>query len=90
MNWQDEGFILSKRKFKENAIILEAFTKKFGKVNGIVYGGNSRKIRNYLQISNKLIVFNISKNENKTGYLKTELVKPVTDRFMELAEVKFR
>ena len=50
MNWQDEGFILSKRKFKENAIILEAFTKKFGKVNRIVYGGTSRKVKNYLQL----------------------------------------
>ena len=29
-----------------------------GKVVGIVYGGNSRKIRNYLQISNKLFILN--------------------------------
>ena len=26
------------------------------KISGIVYGGNSRKIRNYLQISNKLFM----------------------------------
>ena len=32
---------------------------KKGKVAGIVYGGTSRKIRNYLQISNKLFVTNI-------------------------------
>ena len=35
MNWEDEGFILTKRKFRENAIILEVFTNQFGKVNGI-------------------------------------------------------
>ena len=46
MNWQDEGFIISKRKFRENAIILEVFTSQFGKVNGIVYGGTSRKVKN--------------------------------------------
>ena len=44
MKWEDEGFIISKRQFRENAIILEVFTGNFGKVSGIVYGGNSRKI----------------------------------------------
>ena len=56
MYWQDEGFIVSKKKFRENAIILEVFTNKFGKVSGIVYGGNSRKIKNYLQLINKIFV----------------------------------
>ena len=41
MNWEDEGFIISKRRFRENAILLEVFTSKFGKSNGIVYGGTS-------------------------------------------------
>ena len=77
MNWEDEGFILSKRKFRENAIILEVFTNQFGKVNGIVYGGTSRKIKNYLQISNKLFVTHTSKSENRIGYFKTELIKPI-------------
>ena len=78
MNWENEGFILSKRKFRENAIILEVFTSDFGKVNGIVYGGTSRKVKNYLQISNKLFVSHTSKNENRIGYFKTELIKPIS------------
>ena len=65
MNWQDEGFLLSKRKFRENAIIINVFTNSFGKVSGIVYGGNSRKIRNFLQLSNKIFIVNNTKNENK-------------------------
>ena len=40
--------------------------------------GTSRKIRNYLQISNKLFVVNNLKNENKIGYFKTELIKAIT------------
>ena len=52
MNWEDEGYLLSKRKFRENANIISVFTSQRGKVAGIVYGGNSRKIRNFLQISN--------------------------------------
>ena len=56
MNWEDEGYLLSKRKFRENANIISVFSSKKGKVAGIVYGGNSRKIRNYLQISNKIFI----------------------------------
>ena len=78
MIWEDECYLLSKRKFRENANIINIFTQKKGRVDGIVYGGNSRKIRNYLQISNKLFVSHNAKSENKIGYLKTELIKPVS------------
>ena len=81
MNWEDDCYLLSKRKFRENANIINIFTKKKGKINGIIYGGNSRKIRNYLQISNKLFVVHSSKNENKIGYLKTELIKPISPQY---------
>ena len=77
MIWEDECYLLSKRKFRENANIINIFTPKKGKIDGIVYGGNSRKIRNYLQIANKLFVSHTSKNENKIGYFKTELIKPI-------------
>ena len=78
MIWEDECYLLSKRKFRENANIINIFTKSKGKIDGIVYGGNSRKIRNYLQISNKLFVAHSSKGENKIGYFKTELMKPIS------------
>ena len=78
MNWEDECYLLSKRKFKENANIINVFSKKRGKVSGVVYGGNSRKIKNYLQISNKLYINHNAKNENRLGYFKTELVKPIS------------
>ena len=81
MNWEDEGFLLSKRKFRENANIVEVFTSKFGKISGIVYGGNSRKIRNFLQISNKIFIFYNSKNSNKIGYFKAELLQPIAPNY---------
>ena len=56
MNWEDECYLLSKRKFRENANIIDIFSHSKGKVSGVVHGGNSRKIRNYLQLSNKLYV----------------------------------
>ena len=81
MNWQDEGFLISKIKFKENANIINVFTNEHGKVSGIVYGGNSRKIRNFLQISNKIFVFYNSKSENRIGYFKTELVEAISPKY---------
>jgi len=78
MIWEDECYLLSKRKFRENANIINIFTQKKGKIDGIVYGGASRKIRNYLQVSNKLFVSHTSKNENRIGYFKTELIKPIS------------
>ena len=56
MIWEDECYLLSKKKFRENANIINIFTQKKGKIDGIVYGGTSGKVRNYLQISNKLFV----------------------------------
>ena len=78
MIWEDECYLLSKRKFRENANIINIFTQKKGKLDGIVYGGTSRKVRNYLQISNKLFVSHTSKSENRIGYFKTELIKPIS------------
>ena len=83
MNWEDECFLLSKRKFRENANIINIFSPHKGKVTGVVYGGNSRKIRNYLQISNKLFITHSSKSENKIGYFKTELIKPVSPMYFD-------
>ncbi len=81
MNWEDEGYIVSKRKFRENAIILEVFTKNYGKVSGIVYGGTSRKIKNYLQLTNKIFVIFNSKSDNKLGYFKTELIEAISPKY---------
>ena len=81
MNWEDECFLLSKRKFRENAIILEVFTSDFGKVNGIVYGGTSRKVKNYLQLTNKIYLNYVSKSDNRIGYFKTELIEAFAPRY---------
>jgi len=86
MNWEDECYLLSKRKFRENANIINVFTFSKGKISGIVYGGNSRKIKNYLQLSNKLHVVHNSKNENKLGYFKTELIKAISPTYFNNKE----
>ena len=50
MNWKDTGYLLSKNKFNENSLIAEVFTKNHGLRSGIVFGGTSRKQKNYFEI----------------------------------------
>ena len=74
MNWSDEGFLISKTRYNENSLIVELFTKEKGKISGIIFGGTSKKIKNYLQVGNKLHVNYNSKNENRIGYFKIEIL----------------
>ncbi len=73
MIWDDLGFLLSKNKYSENSLIAEIFTKNHGKVSGIIFGGTSKKIKNYLQIGNLLFVNYNSKSENRAGFFKVEI-----------------
>ena len=74
MNWIDEGFLISKNRYSENSLIVEIYTKQHGKTSGIIFGGTSKKIKNYLQIGNKLHVNYNSKSVNKIGYFKIEIL----------------
>ena len=75
MNWDDTGFLLSKNKYSENSLIVEIFTKNHGKISGIIFGGTSKKIKNYLQVGNELYVNFNSKTDNRIGYFKIEILK---------------
>ena len=83
MMWDDIGFLLSKSKYNENSIICEVFTKENGRVSGIIFGGTSKKIRNYLQVGNKIYVNYNSKSENKIGYFKIEILEALSPIFFD-------
>ena len=83
MNWDDTGFLLSKNRYNENSLISEIFTEKYGKVSGIIFGGTSKKIKNYLQIGNKLYVNYNSKSENRIGYFKIEIHQALSPFFFD-------
>ena len=83
MNWDDTGFLLFKSKYNENSLIAEIFTKEHGKVPGIIFGGTSKKIKNYLQIGNKIYVSFNSKSENNIGYFKIEIYKALTPHYFD-------
>ena len=83
MQWKDEGFLLSKNNYAENSIIIEVFTLNHGKCSGIVYGGTSKKIKHYLQVGNKIDVNLRTKNDNKLGYFKIEIIDAISPFFFD-------
>ncbi len=83
MIWDDLGFLLSKNKYNENSLIVEIFTENHGKVSGIIFGGTSKKIKNYLQIGNQLYVNYNSKSENRSGFFKVEIQKAYSAQYFD-------
>ena len=83
MNWDDNAYLISKNRYSENSIIAEVFTEKHGKISGIIFGGTSKKVKNYLQIGNKIYVNYNSKNPNRIGYFKIEILKALTPLYFD-------
>ena len=83
MNWIDEGFLISKNRYSENSLITEIYTKNRGKVSGIIFGGTSKKIKNYLQIGNRLHVNYNSKSDNRIGYFKVEILNAYSPLYFD-------
>ena len=83
MIWNDTGFLLSKNRYNENSLITELFTKKHGRTPGIIFGGTSKRIKNYLQIGNKIHVNFNAKSENRIGYFKIEIQEALSPFYFD-------
>ena len=83
MNWDDDGYLISKNRYSENSIIAEVFTENHGKISGIIFGGTSKKIKNYLQIGNKIYINYNTKSPTRIGYLKVEILKALTPLYFD-------
>ena len=83
MIWDDTGYLLSKNRYNENSLITEVFTKEHGKVPGIIFGGTSKKIKNYLQIGNRLHINFNSKSDGRIGYFKIEIDKALSPLYFD-------
>jgi DNA repair protein RecO (recombination protein O) len=83
MNWDDNAYLISKNRYSENSIITEVFSENHGKISGIIFGGTSKKIKNYLQIGNKIHVNYNVKSPTRIGYFKIEIVKALTPLYFD-------
>ena len=83
MNWQDRGFLISINKYSENSAIANCLSKNHGMVSGIIFGATSRKNKNYLILGNELHINYSSKNVNKIGNFKIEIINVNTPLYFD-------
>jgi DNA repair protein RecO (recombination protein O) len=76
MQWQDQGIILSVRRFGETSVILDVLTARHGRHGGLVRGGRSKRLRAALQPGNTLDVSWRARLEDHLGTYGAELVCP--------------
>jgi len=83
VNWDDNAYLISKNRYSENSIIAEVFSENHGKISGIIFGGTSKKIKNYLQIGNKIYVNYNTKSPTRIGYFKIEILQALTPIYFD-------
>jgi DNA repair protein RecO (recombination protein O) len=83
MNWDDSAYLISKNRYSENSIIAEVYTENYGKISGLIFGGTSKKIKNYLQIGNKIYVNYNTKSPSRIGYFKIEILNALTPLYFD-------
>lgn len=74
MEWQDEGIVLSARRFGEHDAIIEVMTPDHGRARGFVKAGMSRRSKANLQPGNHLKLNWRSRIENNLGRFQLELI----------------
>ena len=94
MHWEDKGYLLSKIKYSENAVISEIFTENHGKISGIIYGASSKKIKNYIfwelefykligyDLALKNIISEDNKNNEKIYFVESKNTKKIVPNFL--------
>ena len=75
MRWEDEGLLLSVRKYGETSALIELLTHTHGKRAGLLRGAFSKNIRPIIQPGNQLQTTWSSRLEHNLGEFKVELVR---------------
>ena len=78
MEWQDQGILLSVRRFGESAAIIEVLTETHGRHAGLVRGGGSRKLAALLPSGNLLQLTWRARLEDQLGSFSVELTNALS------------
>lgn len=78
MEWRDQGIVLGTRRFGENGLILDAFTREHGRQSGMIYGGGSSKKRASYEVGTSLELEWRARTENQLGHF--NLSEPTANR----------
>ena len=85
MRWEDEGLLISVRKYGETSALIELLTRSNGKRAGLLRGAFNKNIRPIIQPGNQLQVVWSSRLEYSLGEFKVELLK---SRFHSITKYK--
>ena len=75
MRWEDEGLLLSVRKYGETSALIELLTRSHGKRAGLLRGAFKKNIRPIIQPGNQLQLTWSSRLEQSLGQFKVELLR---------------
>ncbi|MAP93406.1 MAG: DNA repair protein RecO [Ponticaulis sp.] len=67
MEWRDQGIVLGTRRFGENGLILDAFTREHGRQSGFIHGGGSSKKRANFEVGTSLELEWRARTEGQLG-----------------------
>ena len=73
MRWEDEGLLISVRKYGETSALIELLTRSNGKRAGLLRGAFNKNIRPIIQPGNQLQVVWSSRLEYSLGEIKVSL-----------------
>lgn len=73
MDWQDDAYILSSRKYGEGSAIVELLTRQHGRHKGLVRGAGSTQMRAALQPGNQVQAIWRARLAEHLGHLTVEL-----------------
>lgn len=83
MEWRGDGVILGARSHGEANVVVELFTRDYGRHLGLVRGGNSRKQRPLLQMGNAVSAEWRARLSEHLGSFKLELLTPYSAQVMD-------
>ncbi|HEX2526578.1 MAG TPA: DNA repair protein RecO [Geminicoccus sp.] len=75
MEWQDEGFVLTRRRHGEAGLVVHAFTFQHGRHAGLVQGGGARANAHLWQPGNRLDLHWHARMAEQLGNLKGEAIR---------------
>jgi DNA repair protein RecO (recombination protein O) len=83
MFWQDEGVVLSARRFGESALVASALTRAHGRFAGLVRGGAGKRGRPLWQPGNRLLLTWRARLSDQLGAFSGEPVDLLAARLLD-------
>ena len=82
MNWTDDAFVLSSKRYGESSLIINLLTKNRGRYSGFLRSVNKKNMRSVIQPGNLVRVNWRSRIEESLGTYNLELIESSSSNFL--------